>query len=89
MSVQYSDILNKVLFDQRDESWAEGELMMLRSEIEEFKRIVETVFSSHCPFGLNTLEFHLLHHFVEDLEWFEGIASTDARPSEHFNMLIK
>lgn len=62
---------------------------MLRSEIEEFKRVAERVIPSHCSFGLCTLKFHLLHHLIEDLGSFRKIASTDARPFEHLNVLIR
>lgn len=51
MNAQYSDIVFKVLVDRRDESWVNGELMMLRSENEELRRTVERVFALHCPFG--------------------------------------
>lgn len=70
MNVEYSDIVNKVLVDQRDESLVDGRLMILRSESKEFKCIFDRKFAWHCPFGLYTLEFHLLDYLVEDLERF-------------------
>lgn len=65
MNVQYSNIANKVLVDHEDELWVDGELMMLRSEIVEFKRVVERVFASHCSIGLYTLKFHLLNYLLD------------------------
>lgn len=51
-------------------------------------RVVETVFASHCPFGLYTFTFHLPDHLVDDSERFERISFEDARPFEHFNGFI-
>lgn len=67
----------------------DGGVMKITSEIEQFRRIVERVFASHYPFGLYTLQFHLLDHLVEDLEKFASISFTDPRPFEHFNILIE
>lgn len=66
----------------------DGELILLRSEIEELQRIVEKGSASHCLFGLCTLRFPLLDHLVEHLERFGNIPFTDAKPFEHFNVLI-
>lgn len=89
MELQYSDIVSKVLADHRDDIWMERELMMMRSELEEFKRIVETAFVKKCPSGLCTLNCHLLDRRVENLELSESISFTDRKPFEHFKVLIK
>lgn len=89
MNVQSSDIVSKLFVDQRDDSWADGELMMLRPETEVFKHIAERVFALQCPIGLYTLSFHLLGHLVEDFKRFRSIPSTNKRRFEHFNLLNK
>lgn len=43
MYVQYGDIVNRVLVDQRDKSRVDGELMVLRPETEKSNRVVEIV----------------------------------------------
>lgn len=40
MNLQYIDILNKVVVYHREEQWVKSELSWLRSEIEEFKRVL-------------------------------------------------
>lgn len=62
---------------------------MLRSETQIFEYVVEEFPASHCPFGLFILGFHLPDHLVENTERFESIYSTDAKPFEHFKVLIK
>lgn len=89
MSSQYSRIANKVLVDHRAETLVEEKLMMLRCEIEEVKRLFERARASHCSLGFCTLTLHLLDNLVEDLERFGSTSSTDARPPEHINVLIK
>lgn len=80
LKVQYRYLVNKVQIDKREKAWLDGELMLLRSEIEEFKPVVERVFVSHCPFRLRAVKFHLLNHLVEDLKRLEIISFTEARP---------
>lgn len=89
VSAQYSRIVNKVLVDKRNELWTDGQLKVLRSEIEDLKRVVERVFGSHCPSGLYVIGPHLLHHLVEDSERFGSPFFTDAGPFEHFNVLVR
>lgn len=89
MNIQYTDIVNRVLPEQRSDVWAQGELMMPRSENEVLKPVVERVFASHCPSGLFISQFHLLHHSVEDWQRSGGISFTDARSFDHFLVLIK
>lgn len=48
VSVQYNDMISKVLVDHVDVSWGKEELCTLRSEIAEFKTAVKRVFHSHC-----------------------------------------
>lgn len=62
---------------------------MLRSEITELKRVFEGEFASQCVSSLYTLKFHLLNHFLDDLERFESLSFTDAAPFEHFEVLLK
>lgn len=89
MVVQYSSIFGKVLVDFRDESWVDGKLVALRFGFGEFLGTFERLLALPCPFGSHTLEFHVLDRLVEDLERFESIPTTDARPFEHFSVLIK
>lgn len=65
MNVQYSHIVNKVLADHRDRIWTNSKLMMLRSESENSKRVVERFFAWHCAFGLYALKRHLLNHLIK------------------------
>lgn len=60
MNIQYSDTVNKVLLDHRDYTWVAGGAMMLRSEVEEFKRVVKGMFLAHCSLGSYTLKFYFL-----------------------------
>lgn len=46
-------------------------------------------FGQHCSSGVFTMKFHLLRHFLHDLERFVSFSSMDAGPSEHFSMLMK
>lgn len=89
MSVQYIKILNKVLVDHSDEIWNKGELMTLRSEIEEVKRVAVRILASNCSTGLYSIKFHPWNHLMEELQELETIYFTDATPYEHFNVLTK
>lgn len=75
LSVQYVNSVNKMLVDQREVQWVERELSKLWSEIEEFKRVVQTVFSAALhvcvvrfkitSFGASTRRFgEILKHFI-------------------------
>lgn len=79
MNCQETDIVNKEIADQKNEAWQNGELGMLRSEIGNFKSVVESVSASHCAFVLCALELHRLDHLREDLERFESFYFTDTR----------
>lgn len=89
INVQYSHIVNKVPVEQNYESRGDAELMMLRFETEELKRVAEKVFASRCSCSLYTLELHLLYDLGEDLVRFESISYTDARQFELFDALVK
>lgn len=59
MSVLYTKTVNKVLFGQRDGGWVDGQLVGRRSEIAEFKSVVESTFAPHRSSRLLLLRFHL------------------------------
>lgn len=70
MRIVYAEMVNKRLFDQREGTWMKGELVRLHSETGKLKDVVENGFSAHCSSRLTIIRFHLLDHFVDDLEWF-------------------
>lgn len=59
MNVQCRDIAYRLLTDHRDKLLVEGELVMLRSKVEELKRVAVRVFASFRPFRFSTLQFHI------------------------------
>lgn len=50
MNLQYSKIFKKILVDHSGEILVERALMVFWSEGEIFKRVVDRVSASHCPF---------------------------------------
>lgn len=56
---------NKTLIDHRDDCWLQEKLDVLRFEIEEFKRTVERLFVTYCPFDLYMFNLHLVDHLIE------------------------
>lgn len=63
--------------------------MVLESKVENFTRVAESVCGWQCSYSLYDLTFHLLNHPVRNLKRFGGIYFTEARASEHFNLLIR
>lgn len=66
-----------------------GELILLRSEIEELKHVAEKVLLSHFPFSFYIENFHPLDQLVEDLKKCRIISFTNTRPSEYSNVVSK
>lgn len=52
MDVLYTKMVNIEDFDHKAETWVDGELVRLRSEIQNFKCVVEKKFAPHCSSGL-------------------------------------
>lgn len=67
MNVQYTDIANRVLVDQRDVRRVERKLSKLRCEIKEFKNVFQKVSALQCTAGLYSLNLDLPDHLVKDL----------------------
>lgn len=89
LNALYTGMLHNVLFDHRDRSWVEGELMSLRSKIWEFRIVVENMFVLHCSSKIFTLSFHLFDHAVENLDRIGSFQFGIAGLVEHFIMSMK
>lgn len=89
MHVLYTEILNKVPFDQRGGAWMQGELARLRSETGKLKSLVEKKFEPLFSSSLFPPRFHILGRHVDDLERFGCSSVMNARPFKQFNVLIK
>ena len=60
------------------EGWKKDELESLREKIKMFKRKAVEVFKTYHSSEMGTLKFHLLDHFVDDLEIVESYTVLDA-----------
>lgn len=69
--------------------WSTDVLEEIPSAVSNFKKQVWELFGPHCDKRLNTLNFHLLDHFVHALERFGTIRVLIASPYEHFNYIVK
>lgn len=84
--MQYIDIVNRVVVNQRDLRWVDRELSQLRFETEQFRPVLQRVCTQHCTSGLYTLTFHFLGSLLEYLERSGSLAVTDAVSFQHFNV---
>lgn len=89
MTVVYTEMENRVLFDHGDKAQVQDALGRLRPETRKFKSVVGNAFVPHHKFGFLTLQALILDLLVEDLGRIGSLSSTDAGPSENFDVLIK
>lgn len=87
MSLQNTDIIDKVLVDCRDVHGLEKKLSTLRSENEEFSSVFRKFSASSCLLGLFSLKFHILSHLIGDLKRLGDDSFIDAGPLEHSHVL--
>lgn len=89
MNVLSTEMLNKVLHDQKSSAWVEGQLVGLRSKLCRFKIVGEKSIAPHCSSGLLTLRSNLLGHLLKDLERFGSFLAMYAGRSEHSEVVVK
>lgn len=89
MSVKYNEIIDKIRADHKGKFWLEEELILSRSEIQEFKRAVMRLSAVYYTLVLYTLEIYLPDHLVENFLKFGSSFCTDGRPFEQINVLIR
>lgn len=87
MTVLYNAIVNKMLFDPREDAWVHDELGRLQSKNLKFNCIVDKKVVLHCSSRLFTLKLHFADHFVDDLERFRNLSTMNAGPFERFTVL--
>lgn len=61
----------------------------VREEVQKFKAIVGETFDARCITSLCTLKFHLLDHFLKDLNQFMTLELLSSSVFERFNVHIK
>lgn len=88
MSVQYNDVVIKMLEDLREDHSIERELLRVRYETGKFKRAVQRKFASHSTSGLYVSEFQSPVHLADGLKRLQTKLFTHAAPFQHFNVLL-
>lgn len=89
VNVLYTEMVKKMLFDQKSVAWMKCELVRLTPETSEFMIVVEKTLALHCSLGSFTLKFHFSNHLVVYLKIFKSFSFRNTGPFEHVYVRIK
>lgn len=78
MNVEYTGMGKKMLSVQRDSSSENIDVLGLRFEIRKLESVVEHTFAPRGSSGLFALSFHLMEHFLHNLESRGRLSFMDA-----------
>lgn len=71
--VQHTELNNRATSQNYSKGWSTEDLADMHKSVSTFKNSFWALFVPHCDNCINTVKFHLLDHFVDDLERFKII----------------